>query len=381
MHLVDTTLFYSPTSGGVRRYLNAKHAWLKQHTPWRHTIVVPGDRFRVVPGDVTTVPGYVLPGTFNYRLPLNPKLWSETLAALEPDLLEVGDAFHPAWCAWRVAQRRGIPAIAFFHSNLPQLIGRRLGSMSERVVGRYVRWLYDRFDAVLAPSRAMCDYLGSLGVQHAVYQPLGVDTEVFSPARRTLDLRAQLGLAPDTRLLVFAGRFAGEKNLPVLLQAFARLGRPYHLLLMGGGRSARPNANVTIVPYRRDSIEVASWLASCDALVHAGTKETFGLVVVEAMACGRPVVATRAGAIQEIVDPSVGELADPLDASSFADAIAALYDRDLEAVGAAARAKVLQQYTWAQALHTQLATYASIGVRGRVPALARPVIELRSRTL
>lgn len=377
MHLVDTTLFYSPTSGGVRRYLSAKHAWLKTHTACRHTIVVPGDRYRVMPGDVTTIPGYALPGTFNYRLPLNARLWSETLAALEPDLLEVGDAFHPAWCAWRVAQSRGIPAMAFFHSNLPQLIGRRFGIASERAVGRYVRWLYERFDAVLAPSRAMCAYLASIGVQHAAYQPLGVDTEVFSPARRTLDLRAQLGLDGRTRLLVFAGRFAGEKNMPVLLQAFARLGRPYHLLLIGGGRSARPNPNVTIVPFRRDSIELASWLASADALVHAGTRETFGLVVVEAMACGRPVVATRAGAIPEIVDGSVGQLAEPHDSASLAEAVSALYERDLEAVGAAARAKVLQQFTWSQALQTQLATYASVAASRRLPLRGLTAIELR----
>jgi alpha-1,6-mannosyltransferase len=377
MHLVDTTLFYSPTSGGVRRYLSAKHAWLKAHTACKHTIVVPGDSFRVMPGDVTTVPGYALPGTFNYRLPLNPKLWSETLAALEPDFLEVGDAFHPAWCAWRVAQRRGIPAIAFFHSNLPQIIGRRFGTSIERAVGRYVRWLYERFDAVLAPSRAMCAYLASIGVRHAAYQPLGVDTEVFSPARRTLDLRAQLGLDARTRLLVFAGRFAGEKNMPVLLQAFARLGKPYHLLLIGGGRSARPTANVTIMPFRRDSIELASWLASADALVHAGTKETFGLGVVEAMACGRPVVATRAGAIPEIVDESVGELAEPHDARSLADAVCALYERDLDAVGAAARAKVLQQFTWTQALQIQLATYASVASSRRLPIRGPAVIELR----
>lgn len=377
MHLVDTTLFYSPTSGGVRRYLSAKHAWLKRHTACRHTIVVPGDAYRVVPGDVTTVPGHALAGTFNYRLPLNPKLWSETLAALEPDFIEVGDAFHPAWCAWRVAQRRGIPAVAFFHSNLPQLIGRRLGTSAERVVGRYVRWLYERFDAVLAPSRAMCAYLTSLGVQHATYQPLGVDTEVFSPERRSLDLRRELGLDPRTRLLVFGGRFAGEKNMPILLQAFARLGKPYHLLLIGGGRSARPNPNVTIVPFRRDSLEFAAWLASADALVHAGTRETFGLVVVEAMACGRPVVAMRAGAIPEIVDESVGQLAEPHDAASLAEAVRALYDRDLDAVGAAARAKVLQQFTWNQALQTQLATYSSVAVSRRVPLRTRAVLELR----
>src|SRR5882757_9880785 len=61
MHLVDTTLFYSPTSGGIRRYLDAKHAWLKAHTTWEHTIVVPGPEDRVDRGDVCALRGFVVP--------------------------------------------------------------------------------------------------------------------------------------------------------------------------------------------------------------------------------------------------------------------------------------------------------------------------------
>jgi alpha-1,6-mannosyltransferase len=184
--------------------------------------------------------------------------------------------------------------------------------------------------------------------------------------------------------LAYAGRFAGEKNLPVLLQAFAKLGRPYHLLLIGGGREARPTSNVTMLPYRRDSLELARWLASVDALVHAGTRETFGLVLLEAMACGRPVVAARAGAIPEFVDESVGLLAEPYSADSMADAIAALYERDLDAVGSVARAKVLRQFTWNQAFQIQIAAYASLAGARRLPlpstAPAPQVMELRSPT-
>ena len=163
---------------------------------------------------------------------------------------------------------------------------------------------------------------------------------------------------------MYAGRFAEEKNLPVLLQAFARLGSPYHLLLIGGERRARPAPNVTMLPYRRDSSELAQWIASADALVHAGTKETFGLVILEAMACGRPVVTARAGAFPEFVDESVGMLAEPNSGASMAEAIAALYERDLEAVGAAARAHVLKSFTWDRAFQAQTAAYASlIGAR------------------
>jgi len=381
MHLVDTTLFYSPTSGGVKRYLTAKHAWLAAHSSWEHTIVVPGREDQMQRGGLCTLAGYPVPATFNYRLPLNPRRWTRLLDALEPTLIEAGDAFHPAWCAWRVAQRRGIPVAGFYHSNVPQIIGRRVGgALAEPLIGRYVRCLYERFDLVFAPSRVMCEYLDDLGVQRVLHQPLGVDVEVFHPRRRTLALRPRLGLPAAARVLVFAGRFAGEKNLPVLLQAFARLGSPYHLLLIGGEREARPAANVTVLPYRRDSLELAQWIASADALVHAGTKETFGLVLLEAMACGRPVVAARAGAFPELVDDSVGVLAAPNSATGMAEAIAALYERDLAAVGAAARARVLRQFTWQRAFHSQFAAYASlVGVR-RLPVAEAQIIELSTPT-
>ena len=373
MHLVDTTLFYSPTSGGVKRYLDAKHAWLSAHTSWEHTIVVPGPEDRVNRGGVSTLKGPVVPGSFNYRLPLNPARWTDLLLALEPSIIEAGDAFHPAWCAAHVARQRGIPVVAFYHSNLPQIIGRRAGGFSERMVGRYVRWLYERVDAVFAPSRLMCAYLNHLGVGHTILQPLGVDTDVFRPDRRTHDLRARLGLSPDSRVLIYAGRFAGEKNLPVLLHAFARLGSPYHLLMIGGDHEARPSANVTLLPYCKDSRELATWFASADGLVHAGTKETFGLVILESMACGRPVVAVNAGAIPEFVDDSIGILAQPNNAASMADAIAALYDRDLEQMGAAARARVLQQYTWDKAFRGQTMAYASlVGSRRRTLSAEAP---------
>lgn len=375
-HLVDTTLFYSPTSGGVRRYLNAKHAWLAAHSRWQHTLVVPGERDRTERGGLCTLAGCPVPGSFNYRLPLRPRRWIRLLEALQPDLIEAGDAFHPAWAAWHLARRRGIPLAAFYHSNLPQIISRRVGGrLTERVLGRYVSWLYERFDVVFAPSRLMRDLLIGLGVAHAVHQPLGVDADVFQPQRRGGWLRQRLGLGPAARVLVYAGRFAGEKNLQVLLEAFAKLGSPYHLLLIGGGRRGRPAANVTMLPYRRDSIELAQWLASADALVHAGTKETFGLVILEAMACGRPVVAARAGAIPEFVDPTVGMLAEPGSGARMAEAIAGLYERDIEELGAAARAKVLRKFTWHRAFHGQMATYNALLGRERAAVPGREAVE------
>jgi alpha-1,6-mannosyltransferase len=244
MHIVDATLFFSPTSGGVKRYLLAKHEWMRAHTSWRHSLVVPGEISTYAPGDISMVAGGRVPGAFNYRLPLNPLRWSRAIEALQPDLIEVGDAFHPAWAASRVAGRRGIPLVAFFHSNFPQLAGRRLGATVQKIIERYVRLTYSRFDQVFAPSRFTCDYLHRIGVGHATWQPLGVDIDVFHPSRGGRDLVGELGLPRGTRLLVYAGRFSTEKNLPLLTAAFRRLGAPYHLLLIGGDESRR-DGNVT----------------------------------------------------------------------------------------------------------------------------------------
>jgi alpha-1,6-mannosyltransferase len=377
MHLVDTTLFFSPTSGGVKRYLTAKHAWLRAHTSWQHSIVVPGDREQIERGGLCLLRGRRVPGTFDYRLPLDPRRWRDLVDRLEPDLIEAGDAFHPAWCSASVAARRGIPVVAFYHSSLPQILRHRLGRLAERAAQRYVRWLYERFDAVLAPSRLACEMLRGFGVPRVIHQPLGVDASVFHPARALPDLRERIGVPSGTRVLVYAGRFSEEKNLPVLLEAFRRLGRPYHLLLIGGGRCSRLAANVTLLPYRSDSSELARWIASADALVHAGTRETFGLVILEAMACAIPVVAARAGALPELVDERVGVLAEPC-AASMADAVAALYGADRHALGTAARAKVLRKFTWERVFQSQLAAYSALAAGAARESIvpAEPIAQL-----
>jgi alpha-1,6-mannosyltransferase len=361
----------------VKRYLLAKHEWMRKHTSWRHSLVVPGDRSTHAPDEVSMIAGGRVPGAFNYRLPLNPLRWSRAIDALEPDLIEVGDAFHPAWAASCVASRRGIPLIGFYHSNFPELAGRRLGSAVEKFIEWYVRLTYERCEQVLAPSRYMCEYLHGIGVSHATCQPLGVDVDTFAPSEERRDLRHELGLPPDSRLLLFAGRFSREKNIPVLLEAFRLLGSPYHLLLIGGEESGR-SGNVTRLPYCRDNRALASYIGAADAFVHAGSHETFGLVILEALACARPVVAMRAGAIPELLDESAGVMADPgaddaQAASNLAAAIVSLYERDLDALGRAARAHVVGNYSWTRALQGLMARYqAAVGARSLPEVAALP---------
>jgi alpha-1,6-mannosyltransferase len=361
MHIVDVTLFFAPHSGGVKRYLLAKRQYFSTQRELRHTLVVPGAHDRVREDGIVELGGFPqlrVPG--GYRVPFRIDRWSRVLRELKPDVIEAADPYHLPWVVLGVADQLGIPAVAFAHSDLARLFADRFAPAIGRLTGRYLRHLYRRFDCVLAPSRLIAERLGDLGVTNVAIQPLGVDGAVFHPSRADPNLRAELELAPDTRLLVFAGRMAREKEIPLLLRVPEALGDPYHLLLVGGERREALAPNVTMLPYEQDPARLARLLASSDALIHAGRHETFGMILVEAMACGLPVVAVRSGAVTEIVDAQVGRIATPDDATSLADAVRSIFAGDRDALGAFARARAERDYLWQNTLPRLVARYAEL---------------------
>jgi alpha-1,6-mannosyltransferase len=347
MHLVDITMFYAPEGGGVSTYLNAKARWLAQRTRVRHTIVSPNVASSGGAPALARVPGVRVPGIVGYRWPLTVGASARILRRLAPDLIEAGDAGPAAWAALRVKRRLGIPAVAFYHSDLHNLMRRHMGLLGMRVARRYLATLYRQFDLVLAPSRLMVQQLAALDIAEAVHQPLGIDLDIFSPLRRVASLRQRLRLPPETRLLVYAGRFTPEKRLGLLIEAVRRLGPPYHLVLVGGGAVALPqDAQTSFLPFTRDQRELAGLLASCDVLVHPGDCETFGLIVLEAMACGLPVVATTSGGIAELVDAATGVLVPPNSVTALCEGVDAIFRRNLARLSQAACSKARDQYDW-----------------------------------
>ncbi|HKE46509.1 MAG TPA: glycosyltransferase [Rhodanobacteraceae bacterium] len=360
MHIVDVTLFFAPHSGGVKRYLLAKRQYLSSRTDLRHTLVVPGARDRERAPGLLELGGWRIPRGGGYRVPLRIDRWAQRLRELEPDVIEAADPYHLAWVALGVADRLGVPAVAFAHSDLARLFGDRFAPALGRAAGLYLRHLYRRFDCVLAPSRLIAERLGDLGIANVAIQPLGVDGTIFHPSRRDATLRDALGLAPATRLLIFAGRMAREKEIPLLLRVLAELGAPYHLLLVGGERKERLAPNVTMLPYEQDPARLARLLASADALIHAGRHETFGMILVEAMACALPVIAVRSGAVTEIVDAEVGRIATPDDARSLAGAVRSIFAGDRDAMGALARARAERDHLWENTLPRLVRRYAAL---------------------
>lgn len=346
--LVDTTMLYAPRSGGVKRYLMSKKAWLETNRPGiAHSLVVPGAKHRVGPDGIIQIHSAKLPFGDGYRWPTSARRWGAWVAALNPDVIEAGDPYVPGQGAIEAGQRAGCPVVGFCHSDPAGLAALHLGEWAKKPVEKRWAKLFSQFDRVVSPSRFIAQRLEEANVGKIVIRPLGVEIDTFRPDRRDREgLLKKLGLPSETRLLCFAGRPAKEKNVDVLIDAVQKLGAPYHLLLVGAGVGLPVEDQVSCIDYEKDPRVVAKIIASCDAFVHANDKEPFGLIVLEAMACGRPVVGVNSGGVAETVDEAVGQLARSADPDDFAEAIEALFSRDFEALGVAARKKMVDHYAW-----------------------------------
>ena len=339
------TMFYAMQGGGVRTYLAAKARWLARRPQIRHSLVSSALRR---PDDCAfvAVPSTPLPWVEGYRVPLSVAATVRAVTGLQPSLIEVGDPYQFAWAAMRIKRSSGIPIVGFYHSDVSEVIGRRCGAVARHAARKYLQMVYRQFDLVLAPSRRMADFLRALGIERVVHQPLGVDTRQFSPAHRDCALRERLGLPPETRLLVYAGRFTPEKKLPLLIEAVHALGAPYHLLLIGGGGEVAGSTQITRLPFQPDSRLLSGLIGACDLLVHPGDHETFGLVILEAMASGVPVLGVDGGGVAELIDAGTGLLVRPGSSAALVAGIRVLFEQDLKQLGLQARAAVCQRYDW-----------------------------------
>ena len=373
--LVDTTMLYAPKSGGVKRYLLSKKAWLEANRPGvAHSLVVPGAHHRAGEDGIIQLHATKLPFGDGYRWPTSVRRWAAWVASLNPTVIEAGDPYTPGQGALEAGQRAGCPVVGFCHSDPAGLAALHFGEWAKKPVEKRWARLFGQFDRVVSPSRYIARRLEEAGIRDIVIQPLGVEVDTFRPDRRDRDwLLKKLGLPASARILCFAGRPAREKNIDVLIEAVQKLGDPYHLVLVGAGQGLPPEDRVISLPYEANPKAVAKIIASCDAFVHANDREPFGLIVLEAMACGRPVVGVNAGGVAETVDQSVGQLAVSADPDAYAQAIEALFQRDIEALGAAARVKTVEQFAWNRVFEGLCMVYGDVsGER----AFVDPVEEL-----
>lgn len=239
----------------------------------------------------------------------------------QPDLLHVADpAFLGIAALYYSGGRNGgplhLPLVISYHTDLPAYLHYYKLGFLEPYIWRIMRIRHNRASLNLCTSAAMLEQLQQHGIQRVALWPGGVDTARFHPSRRSEAMRARITDGhPDSFLLVYVGRLSAEKDVERLKPILEALPGA-RLALVGDGPHRKAikehfaGMPVHMAGFLRGE-ELAAAYASSDVFVMPSRTETLGLVVLEAMSSGLPVVGARAGGVPEmIVDGVTGTLFD-----------------------------------------------------------------------
>lgn len=231
----------------------------------------------------------------------------------------------------RWAVRHQVPLVTSFHTDFPRYAGRYLGAWAITPVRRYCRWFHRPALVTQTPSEETARELRSFGLQSVMVWGRGVDPHCFTPERRS-DSRRQAkgnGVRP---VILHVGRLAREKDVAVLVQTFKilhdKFGDQAGFEVSGDGPEARSVRQALPFAHHHGFLErerLADLYADSDVFVFPSPTETCGLVALEAMASGLPVIAANQGGVLENLRPEVNGLIAPAgDAAAFAEATGAL---------------------------------------------------------
>ena len=384
MKIVDLTQFYSPVSGGVKRYLHEKIDYVQNRTATdKHVLIVPGAKTGVKANGrsrVYTIRAPLVSRTARYRALLNLRAVEEILKRERPDVIESGDPYQLGWKAVRIGRASKIPVIGFYHSHFPEAYLRRSAKLFGKTATRrvmklsraYVRKLYNQHAATLVASERLARVLRDWGVRNVRVLSLGVNIDIFRPGRSDeRATRVALGVGIDRKLLLYVGRLAKEKNTATLFRAFEILQgrRPdeFHLLVIGDGtqrsqlRKLQTRCkNVSWIRYCAEPNELARYYRAADVFVHPGVQETFGLVALESQACGTPVVGIRGSAMDDLIFHEQDDWALENKAEALADAIERFAAKDLPTLGKQAAERAARLHAWPRVFERLFCIYREV---------------------
>jgi glycosyltransferase involved in cell wall biosynthesis len=258
---------------------------------------------------------------------------------LAPSLVHSHNPFFVGLVAARYARDAGVPLVATYHT-LYSHYGHYLKFVPDAAVQGLLRWwmpaYYNRCAQVIVPSRVAGDSLLSYGVRAPITVlptavPLPDPAHLTAAARAAA--RARPGVPADARLLLYVGRAAREKNIELVLEAFARAAATSpncHLAVVGAGPhlDALRQAAADMVATDRVHIvgaiphdELPPVYACADLFVFSSVTETQGLVMAEARAAGTPCILVRGGGASETIIHGEDGLVVDQDACAFAEAV------------------------------------------------------------
>jgi alpha-1,6-mannosyltransferase len=382
--ICDLTQFYSPRSGGVKRYLHEKIDYIGQHAPGnKHVLIVPDATTKVKVNGLSrvyTIRSPLISRTGRYRALVNLRAVGRVLKSEHPDIIESGDPYQLGWNAVRTGRALNIPVVGFYHSHFPEaylrasakLLGKRVAGRVMKLSRGYVRRLYNRFAATLVASDRLAKVLNDWGVHNVRVVKLGVNIDIFHPDEGDREpIRRSLDVAPHRKLLLYVGRLAKEKNTARLFKSFAILNQrkpeAFHLLVIGEGPQRRQlrelqaqHRNVSWIEYCAEPRELARYYRAADLFVHPGVQETFGLVALESQACGTPVVGIRGSAMDDLIFHDQSDWARENTAKSLAEAVEKFSARDLATRGRDAAGQAARLYAWPKIFERLFCIYGEV---------------------
>jgi alpha-1,6-mannosyltransferase len=384
MKICDLTQFYSPLSGGVKRYVHEKIAYISKCQPGdEHVLIVPGGKSEVRSNGrskIYSIHSPLLSRTSRYRALLNLRAIEEILDRERPDIIESSDPYQIAWRAISSGKALEIPVVGFYHSHFPEAylrsaakyFGGNAVEVVMRLARRYVRHLYNHFEATLVPSERLAQVLSEWGVRNIRVVSLGVNVEIFKPTGDDTSVtRGSLGVRQNQKLLLYVGRLSKEKNTETLFRTFELVTkrRPgeFHLLVIGDGpqrdrllETQNRTASLSWIRYCTDSADLVRYYRAADLFVHPGVQETFGLVTLESQACGTPVVGIQGSYMDRIILHEQGSWARQNTPEALAEAIEASSTKKLAILGGAAAEVAGQFYSWPRVFEQLFCIYREV---------------------
>lgn len=277
---------------------------------------------------VVGVPAMPLPLYPELKLALPRPAVSEALERFRPDLVHVVNPAVLGLGGIWLAKTRNLPLVASYHTHLPKYLEHYGMGMLEPLLWELLKAAHNQAELNLCTSTAMVDELAAKGIEHTALWQRGVDTELFRPELASPTMRERLhgGHSDTGNLLLYIGRLSAEKQIERIRPVLEALPEA-RLALVGDGPHRQHLERVfegtatTFVGYLSGDA-LASAYASGDAFVFPSSTETLGLVLLEAMAAGCPVVGANRGGIPDIVTDGVnGRLYEPDQPASLITAV------------------------------------------------------------
>jgi|CXWL01.1.fsa_nt_gi glycosyltransferase involved in cell wall biosynthesis len=327
------------------------------------------------------VPSVAMPGYPEIRIaaPCRSAV-RRTIRDFRPDLIHSATEFMIGWTGQREAIRHGIPAVSSYHTDFSRYTEAYGAPRLRGTVQRYLARFHRRSARVYTPGTVARDELAALGVDRVEVWGRGVDLVQFNPAHRDRSSVELPGVPQDAFVFLHVGRLAAEKGVERILEGYRLAaaamigGRPTHLIVAGDGpvlpslRASAPEG-VTFLGNLDRQHALPALYASADAFLFASHTETLGLVILEAMASGLPVVAAPAGGVADhLRDDENGLAYPPGDVPAMAAAMERLIAdpalRDRLAHGARRTAEVL---SWEAELDRLATSYGEVVHRAGPP--------------